>query len=96
MEIKVIDENNIICDGVELEAVGRDGKNCCYNCHFLSEDCYFNKIGCTPKTREDKRNIIWKEKELIEFNWDKITNGKVAIHCDTEEKANHLLKWADS
>ena len=33
---------------------------------------------------------------MIEFNYDKIMKHNTVVHCDTEEKANNLLKWADS
>lgn len=26
------------------------------------------------------------------FDWDRFKNGKIAVHCDTEEKANDFLK----
>jgi hypothetical protein len=33
---------------------------------------------------------------MIEFDYDKIMKENVVVHCDTEEKANNLLLWADS
>ena len=32
----------------------------------------------------------------IEFDYDKIMQKNTVVHCDTEEKADKLLKWADS
>lgn len=29
------------------------------------------------------------------FDWDRFKNGKIAVHCDTEEKAKHFLKECD-
>lgn len=29
------------------------------------------------------------------FNWEEFKNGKIAVHCDTEEKANSFLKECD-
>lgn len=29
------------------------------------------------------------------FDWDRFKNGKIAVHCDTEEKANYFLKECD-
>lgn len=26
------------------------------------------------------------------FNWEEFKNGEIAVHCDTEEKANDFLK----
>ena len=33
---------------------------------------------------------------MIEFNYDKIMQPQTVVHCNTQEKANNLLKWADS
>jgi hypothetical protein len=33
---------------------------------------------------------------MIEFDYDRIVQPNVVVHCDTEEKAINLLKWADS
>ena len=33
---------------------------------------------------------------MIEFDYNKIMNPNTFVHCDTEEKAINLLKWADS
>ena len=30
---------------------------------------------------------------MIKFDYDKIIRERVAIHCDTKEKANNLLEW---
>lgn len=28
------------------------------------------------------------------FDWDRFKNGKIAVHCDTEEKANGIsTRW---
>lgn len=29
------------------------------------------------------------------FDWDRFKNGEIAVHCDTEEKANDFLKECD-
>lgn len=29
------------------------------------------------------------------FDWDGFKNGEIAVHCDTEEKANNFLKECD-
>lgn len=33
---------------------------------------------------------------MINFDYDKIMQKKTVVHCETEEQANNLLKWADS
>ena len=38
-----------------------------------------------------------KKPKTINFpDYDKIMQPKTVVYCDTEEKANKLLKWADS
>ena len=32
---------------------------------------------------------------MINFDWERFKNGKIAVHCDTEEKANDFLKECD-
>lgn len=32
----------------------------------------------------------------MEFDYERIMKPHTVVHCDTEEKANELLKWADS
>lgn len=36
------------------------------------------------------------ESEIIEFDYDKIMQEKIVIHCKTKEQAINLLTWADS
>ena len=33
---------------------------------------------------------------MIKFDYDKIMQPNVTVHCDTKEKAVNLIKWADS
>ena len=96
MEIKVIDENNIICDGVELEAKHTKAYECS-GCYFdEGPTCNRQGTNCASSMREDKRSIIWVKKKSVEFNWDKITQKNVVVHFDTEEKSDNFLKFAHS
>ena len=58
---------------------------------------YWNDIDYRWSEIEHKVNdMLWLLDEPIEFNYVKITQPNTVVHCETEEQANELLRWADS
>lgn len=97
MKIDLTHEDYIVVGGSVYDAIennryGCDGcafRECDSNCLILSEKNFF----CTFFGKNE-RSVIFK-KRAIEFDYDKIMQKDTAVHCDTEGKANNLLKWAD-
>ena len=58
MDVKIIDENNIIVDGVEYEAVDGD---LCDMCDFGEMSCE-DTPSCFGSDRKDMRDITWEKK----------------------------------
>lgn len=69
--------------------------------------CCDGVIGCSNciiasnhKTKEEiiswLNETVPEKSEILEFDYDKIMQENIVVHCETEEKANELLKWAHS
>lgn len=105
MDIKVIDQNNIVVDGVEYEAVESDG-NChieeCASklCSFYNEDCNIicDKIPCDRSYNE---SICWIKKENPKYPWellkdwinDKITFETNVLYLKLDITEKTFSKW---
>lgn len=61
INIKVVNENKIIIDGVEYQPT--DNKYGCTGCAFRGEICreYYHKMPCIAAERTDSRRVIWKK-----------------------------------
>lgn len=60
MNVNVIDENNIVVDGVEYVAEGSDVS--CEGC-ALDADCWHVDAPCVAVARKDRRHVIWIKKD---------------------------------
>lgn len=75
-KLKIVDENNIIYDGVKYKAV--ESGMFCDGCSFLNSenDCQFNreekKFRCVGYSRKDMSNVIWIKDEFVPEPYDEV------------------------
>lgn len=56
----------------------------------LNKDCYDYK-NCKECWENAIKDIKFKGEDCMEFDWEGFKNNKIAVHCDTEEKAKDFL-----
>lgn len=100
-ELKIIDENHILFDGVKYKAV--ESGLLCDGCVFLKSEknCQFNrdekKFMCVGYSRKDLRSVIWVNEEYTPEPYDEaIARAKEEIKKCLPENEKKLPKtWED-
>lgn len=69
----------------------------CPNCGaYLNKNTNVRKF-CGLKCKDDYHNIMRaKTDEVLEFDYDKIMQENVVVHCETLEQSRNLKRWAHS